>query len=409
MYSINFDFFFNIIYNFLLAIRYGFLFWILRIDPKTYLADHQYDSWDGLRDRGWISASSTNPVSTTAPDLSSTSVYLGSVNESWWGVFKSHVFSNGVNNKFISYSGDMSQYNAANPADVNFAAQQVNNDPWFQGLHLSIQNPILSFCADIISTFAFFILLIFIYTMFQWLFITFASKRKEREKARLAKIEARRKILRERAEYAQREENVELEKENQKRDAENKIQKAIEKRDHEPIGWWDGGDLPEGLPIDEEELGGEVEESLEQNRNNILNYSEKNKDINKSNLIKISDSDDNKQERNSEAEKKQKDYKNRWDIVLNYAAGVDEALWRVGILEADNLLNDLLVDRGYEGVTVADRLSNANFKTLDLAWAAHKIRNRIAHDGSRFVITDRIARNTFDLFKAVFTEFKVFE
>ena len=104
MYSINFDFFFNLVYNFLLAIRYAVLFWILRIDPKTYLADRQYDTWDGLRDRGWISASSTNPISTTAPDLSSTSVYLGSVhNESWWGVFKSNVFGSGVNNKFISY------------------------------------------------------------------------------------------------------------------------------------------------------------------------------------------------------------------------------------------------------------------------------------------------------------------
>ena len=78
-------------------------------------------------------------------------------------------------------------------------------------------------------------------------------------------------------------------------------------------------------------------------------------------------------------------------------------------MEADNILNDLLVDRGYPGLTVAERLSAANFNTLDLAWAAHKIRNRIAHDGSRFVITERIAKNTFDLFKAVFTEFKVFE
>jgi len=405
MYSINFDFFFNIIYNFLLAIRYAVLFWILRIDPKTYLADHQYDAWDGLRDRGWISASSTNPVSTTAPDLSSTSVYLGSVhNESWWGVFKSNVFGSGVNNKFISYTGDMSQYNAANPADVNFAVEQVNNDPWFFGLHLSIQNPILAFCADIISTFAFFILLIFIYTMFQWLFITFASKRKEREKARLAKIEARRKILRERSESIQREEDIELQKENRNREREI----AIEKREQDPISWWDG-DLPEGLPIDEEELNEEEKEAINENKNNLLNYSEKNKDINKNNLIKISDLDDNKKEESGEAEKKQKDYKNRWDIVLNYANGKDEALWRVGILEADNMLNDLLVDRGYEGATVADRLSNANFNTLDLAWAAHKIRNRIAHDGSRFVITDRIARNTFDLFKAVFTEFKVFE
>jgi hypothetical protein len=383
MYSINFDFFFNLVYNFLLAIRYGFLFWILRIDPKDYLADHQYDTWDGLRDRGWISASSTNPLSTTAPNLGSTPIYLGAPqNESWWGVFKSKIFGDGVNDKFISYSGDMSGYNAANPADVNFAAQQINNDPWFHGLTFSIQNPILAFCADIISTFAFFILLIFIYTMFQWLYITLAGKRKKREEAHLAKIQARRNILKER-------------------------QQSLESKDQteESQDEWKE-DIPFGLPIDEKDLDQEEKEFLKDNKNSLLNYSEKNKYTNKNNLIKI-------QNLNSETKDKEdnklKEYKQKWNIVLNYAEGENEALWRVGILEADNLLNDLLIDRGYEGMTLADRLSVANFNTIDLAWAAHKIRNRIAHDGSRFVITERIAKNTFDLFKAVFTEFKIFD
>lgn len=383
MYSINFDFFFNLIYNFLLAIRYAFLFWVLRIDPKDYLADHQYDTWDGLRDRGWISASSTNPLSTTAPNLGSTPIYLGAPqNESWFGVLKSKIFGDGVNDKFISYSGDMSDYNAANPADVNFAAQQINNDPWFHGLSFSIQNPILAFCADIISTFAFFVLLIFIYTMFQWLYITFASKRKEREEAYLAKLETKRKALRERQQSLESKDQVE------------------ESQDE----WKE--DIPFGLPIDEKDLNDEEKENI--NKNNLLNYSEKNKDTNKNKLIKINRSDKTEYTESNEEERKLKEYRQKWNIVLNYAGGENEALWRVGILEADNLLNDLLIDRGYEGMTVADRLSVANFNTIDLAWAAHKIRNRIAHDGSRFVITERIAKNTFDLFKAVFTEFKIF-
>lgn len=408
MYSINFDFFFNIIYNFLLAIRYGVLFWILRIDPKDYLADHKYDAWDGLRDRGWISDVVTNPVATTAPDLGPTPIYLGSPhNESWWGVLKSHIFGNGVNDKFISYTGDMKTYNAANPADVNFAVQQVNNDPWFHGLHFSIQNPILSFCADIISTFAFFVLLIFIYITLQWFYIVLASKRKEKEKARLAKIEARKKILRERREV---EERRRYEEETEKR--KSFLNNKKEEKEESPTEWW-GEDIPLGLPIDEKDLNEEEKENLEENRNNLLNYSEKNKFENKNTFIKLEDKKIEEKEeleiKNSEAEEKIEEYKSRWDIVLNYASGEDEALWRVGILEADNILNDLLVDRGYEGLTVADRLSNASFNTIDLAWAAHKIRNRIAHDGSRFVITERIAKNTFDLFKAVFTEFKIFE
>lgn len=386
MYSINFDFFFNLVYNFLLAIRYAVLFWILRIDPKDYIVDHKYDTWDGLINRGWISASSTNPVSNTAPDLSSTPIYLGSVhNESWWEVFKSHVFGNGVNNKFISYSGDMKAYNAANPADINFAASQVNNDPWFYGLHLSIQNPILSFCADIISVFAFFVLLIFIYTILQWFYITLEGKRKKRDQLFRAKLEAKKKRISEIRDEHQR-----------------KLNGNFENEEAFPAGIL-------GLPIDEEELSEEDKEILEKNKNNILNYSEKNKDVNRNNLIKIQSSEKKEINKDEDLFLKKNEYTNKWNIVLNYASGEDEALWRVGILEADNILNDLLIDRGYTGLTIADRLSNASFNTIDLAWAAHKIRNRIAHDGSRFVITERIAKNTFDLYKAVFTEFKIFE
>ncbi len=89
--------------------------------------------------------------------------------------------------------------------------------------------------------------------------------------------------------------------------------------------------------------------------------------------------------------------------------GKEEALWRMGILEADNLLDELLLDRGYQGITMADKLKQANFNTIDLAWSAHKMRNRIAHDGSKFVLTDRIARNTLELYRSVFNEFKIFE
>ncbi|MBP9765808.1 MAG: hypothetical protein KBD12_01055 [Candidatus Pacebacteria bacterium] len=400
MYSINFDYFFNLVYNFLLAIRYAILFWILRIDPKDYIVDHKYDTWDGLINRGWISASTTNPLSNPSPDLSPTSIYLGSTHsQSWWDVISSHVFGSDVNNKFLSYSGDMTNYNAANPVDVNFAVSQVNNDPWFYGLHFSIQNPILSFFADIISTFAFFILLILIYSIFQWLYIVFASKRKKKDKEREEKLKNRIERIK------RLKEKKSLHKEYVK---DSFLSDEYDEKDYKDL---EDEEIPAGiigLPIDESSLSEEDLEILERNKINILNYSEKNKNINKNNLIKIQ-SKNEITEKDIEAENNLKQYKEKWNIVLNYSEGKDEALWRVGILEADNILNDLLIDRGYQGITIADRLSVANFNTIDLAWAAHKIRNRIAHDGSRFVITERIAKNTFDLYKTIFTEFKIFE
>jgi hypothetical protein len=121
MYSFNFDYIFNVAYNLLLAIRYAVLFWILRISPADYIQDHKYDTYDGLIARGWIGT----PVSPVSPvPVSDGVVYLGNSDSSWW----SRIFPN-----------------------ANFSATQANNDPWFKGLHFSIQNPVLAFCADVLE------------------------------------------------------------------------------------------------------------------------------------------------------------------------------------------------------------------------------------------------------------------
>jgi len=43
---------------------------------------------------------------------------------------------------------------------------------------------------------------------------------------------------------------------------------------------------------------------------------------------------------------------------------------------------------------------------LEDAWDAHKVRNRIAHEGSDFLLTEHLARKTIGQFKNVFTEFQ---
>lgn len=97
----------------------------------------------------------------------------------------------------------------------------------------------------------------------------------------------------------------------------------------------------------------------------------------------------------------------RWAIVEDYLSEKHEALWRIGILEADNMLDEVLKERGYEGYNLGDRLQQADFDSIQLAWDAHKIRNRIAHEGSKFTLTEREARRTFALYKAVFKDLNV--
>lgn len=104
-----------------------------------------------------------------------------------------------------------------------------------------------------------------------------------------------------------------------------------------------------------------------------------------------------------------KDYDDhpKFAVIQGYMSSQSEALWRIGIMEADNLLFEVLRDKGYQGEGVGEMLKSASFRTIDLAWDAHKIRNRIAHDGSDFELTEREAKRAFVLYESVFRDLKV--
>lgn len=97
----------------------------------------------------------------------------------------------------------------------------------------------------------------------------------------------------------------------------------------------------------------------------------------------------------------------KFSVIQGYINSDSEALWRIGIMEADNLLLESLAEKGYQGDGVGEKLKGASFKTIDLAWDAHKVRNRIAHEGSDFQLTEREAKRTFMLFESVFRDLKV--
>lgn len=99
----------------------------------------------------------------------------------------------------------------------------------------------------------------------------------------------------------------------------------------------------------------------------------------------------------------------RWAIIKGYMSSTSEALWRIGILEADNMLGEVLRDKGYQGETVSDMLKNASFRTVQMAWDAHAVRNMVAHEGSTFMLTERDAKRAFMLYESVFREMKAIE
>lgn len=61
--------------------------------------------------------------------------------------------------------------------------------------------------------------------------------------------------------------------------------------------------------------------------------------------------------------------------------------WKIGIIELDTILKDLLVQANYRGDTVGELLKSAEskgFRALQDAWEAHKVRNRVVHEGIKY-------------------------
>lgn len=98
----------------------------------------------------------------------------------------------------------------------------------------------------------------------------------------------------------------------------------------------------------------------------------------------------------------------RFAHVMTLIESPQENDWRQAIIEADIMLDDLLKQLKIEGDTLGDRLKNADksrFKTLDNAWAAHKVRNEIAHKGSSYKLSNHLAYRTIKQYESVFKEF----
>ncbi len=100
----------------------------------------------------------------------------------------------------------------------------------------------------------------------------------------------------------------------------------------------------------------------------------------------------------------------KWKKVTEHIETENPSDWRLAILEADIMLGEMLESMGYHGETIGDKLKQiekSDFLTLDSAWEAHKIRNLIAHEGSKFTLSRRESRRVIGLYRDIFREFRM--
>ncbi|MFH1392586.1 MAG: hypothetical protein ABIG90_02845 [bacterium] len=73
----------------------------------------------------------------------------------------------------------------------------------------------------------------------------------------------------------------------------------------------------------------------------------------------------------------------KWQIIKKRLQSRDESNYKMAVVEADKILDNLLERAGYPGKSLGDRLKRltpAQFSNLDALWQAHKLRNNIVHD-----------------------------
>lgn len=73
----------------------------------------------------------------------------------------------------------------------------------------------------------------------------------------------------------------------------------------------------------------------------------------------------------------------KWQSVLDKLEKDDENSYKLAVIEADNIFDDILKRIGYQGEDMGERLkqlTSAQTANLDEIWQAHKLRNQIVHE-----------------------------
>ncbi len=92
-------------------------------------------------------------------------------------------------------------------------------------------------------------------------------------------------------------------------------------------------------------------------------------------------------------------YRQEW-LRIESSVTADPSTQQFAILQADKLLDRALRESGYKGQTMGERMVSAArvFSRRDMIWAAHKLRNRIAHEDS-VKISPRLTKQALSSFK----------
>lgn len=105
-------------------------------------------------------------------------------------------------------------------------------------------------------------------------------------------------------------------------------------------------------------------------------------------------------------------YNEIWNHIRERLLSDSPSDWRLAIIEADIYMDRLLDQRGFHGDTIGDKLKQISpdqLASMQIAWEAHKVRNRIAHEGSAFALTMPEARRVLSYYEIVYRDLEAID
>jgi len=85
---------------------------------------------------------------------------------------------------------------------------------------------------------------------------------------------------------------------------------------------------------------------------------------------------------------------NKWRDINAMQAGGASGL-KSALVEADKLLDYVMIQKGFTGGTMGDRLKSGGtaFSDLNAIWGAHKLRNQMAHDVEHDMVPEQFKQS----------------
>ncbi len=99
----------------------------------------------------------------------------------------------------------------------------------------------------------------------------------------------------------------------------------------------------------------------------------------------------------------------RWEKIKKYFDSDNPSDWKISLLEADNLIDDILKRIGLKGDTLGERLLTLKpymLESLPDLFRAHLVRNRVVHEADTFELTKEKTREAIDAYEKALKELK---